>query len=759
MPNLPFRPPPVVSNKPRVPTPPPARRRRGAADSLADELRRLPWFGISAAVHVSLLAILAAMVVRRPPPETFSGVFEVGLYAERPSPVAAPPTPPKEAPPKDEPPPEVKPEPLPKETAEPAVTPPVTPPAVAPEREAATLKAAPLLEVPAAESPARDIFAARKPVARQEALRQWGGSPASERAVDEGLGWLHRHQDPGSGKWDDGDAQYKLAPGLTGLAVLAFLGKGHVHTGTGPYRDTVGRGIGYLLSIQSSDGRFGEPYLVGGERNNRYLMYHQAIATMALAEAHALTHDARLEDPIRRAVAFIQRAQQDGGGWDYGDLRTNRNDTSVTGWQVMALKSAHAAGFEIDWQVLFGIMRHLDLYTNSAGEVAYANRDPGTWRRGPGMAAVGMFCYQTLGWPRDSGLLVDQADLLLRNLPDWAKMNLNDPQDVANCLHTMYYWLYGSLALFNMGGHWWREWNVRLRDLLIAQQHREGERRGSWEPPARGFDAAGGRVYTTAIGVLNLEIYYRYLPFYRGGAFDAVDILEKASKARGLVSLRRRALRLLTAFSGERARDLLAEALDDPDPGARSIAQQALVDQRSERVVPHLIALLDAPTAFARTQAIAKLEAFGDARFAPHFTKALGDPEKVVRDRAALALRRVTGEAPTPPPQQTASPGSQATAEHGTGGEKARTEVRGKVLVVDPATPDAVVLDVGGDHAVQRGMRFEASRDGKVVAVLEAEKVEATLTVARVVERRDDDIQEGDTVKSLPEPAVSRVDK
>ncbi|MBM4033064.1 MAG: hypothetical protein FJ291_14955 [Planctomycetes bacterium] len=760
MPNLPFRPPRGVRETRRVRLDAARGQRPGELAAVASQLRRIPWFLISAIVHVCALIVIALLSGRRAvaPEEPLAYTFEVGLYAERPQPVEEPkpPEPPPEPPkPKPiEPVPEVKPEPEP-EPAPPA--PPKAPePPTPPVPEPASVKATPVVEVPGGREPARDIFASRTPAARAEAVKLWGGTPASERAVDSALEWLARKQEP-DGRWADGDPQLKLAPGLSALAVLAFLGKGHTQADDGPYRATVARGLRYLLSIQSAEGRFGEPYLAGGERNNRYLMYHQAIATMALAEAFAMTRDPELRDPVRRAIAFIERAQQDAGGWDYGDAPTGRNDTSVTGWQLMALKSAHAAGIEAGWPTLFGVMRHLDLNTSPAGEVVYANRDPGSWRRGPGMAAVGLFSYLALGWPRDASLLTQQADLLLKELPDWAEMNRNDPRDPASYLHTIYYWYYGTLALFQLGGHWWQQWNTHLRDLLVARQCREGDRKGSWDPPERGFDAAGGRVYATALCVLSLEVYYRYLPFYRSEAFSALDILEKTLAVRGSDATRRRALHLLVSFKDERAQGLLAAALADPDPATRATAQRVLVDQKSERVVPDLLRQLESLNALARMQAVSGLARFDAKRFIPQLVKALRDPDKVVRDRAIQSLRKLTGESFGFQADASADRREEAAAlwDRWLKGELAQPPpegIRGKILVLDQQAPDAVILDVGSDKAVRRGLRFEVLRDGKPIATLRAEKVDPTLTMARVLERRGDaPLREGDPVRSLPD--------
>jgi hypothetical protein len=716
-------------------------------------LRRVPWFAISAAVHTLLLLLLAALSVRPAiQEEQYAGAFEVSFYQDPAEKMAETVAPEADVAPQET---EPEPEPEPEPAREPV--PPVAPPEEPPDRPLPPAeKATTVAHVEGTGRPEANPFAARAGASRQEALRAYGGSPASERAVDAGLDWLRRHQDAVSGGWVDGDPQHRLTPALTGLALLAFLGRGHTHTNDGPYRAAVARGIACLRDAQTSHGRFGPAYEHGGRRYNPFLMYHQGIATLALAEAHALSGDHALASPVRRAVRFIERAQQAGGGWDYSDQRTGRNDTSVAGWQVMALKSAHAAGVHVEWQTLFDAMRHFHGFTRSTGEVVYADRKHGVGRRGPGMAAVGMLCRQMLGWPRDSDMLVRQADLLLEHMPDWSLMETNDPRRLHTYLHTTYYWYHGTLALFHMGGPWWDSWNVHLRDLLVARQVRSGERRGSWDPPKVGFDSVGGRVYMTAMSVLILEVYYRYLPFYRAGSFDAVDVLERAAKVHGLPTLRRRALEMLADFPSKRARSILAKALDDPDPAARAIARRTLVQTQPDEVVPALLADLDSDSVFARTQAIDALAQLGRRAFLPHFIRMLDDEERIVRLRAARALQTMTGERlgyhPDAPEEERLAAVRRWREWWDIESQPLPPEgIEGTVLVVDPRTPDSVVLDVGREQRVRRGLRFEVRRDDEVIAVIRADKIEPTLTVATVVERRAGDIREGDAVHSVPD--------
>jgi hypothetical protein len=80
-------------------------------------------------------------------------------------------------------------------------------------------------------------------------------------------------------------------------------------------------------------------------------------------------------------------------------------------------------------------------------------------------------------------------------------------------LPNLYYWYYGSLALFQLQDEAWRPWNAALQTELLSLQRKEGELAGSWDPNTV-WGGYGGRVYSTAMAALCLEVYYRYLPLY-----------------------------------------------------------------------------------------------------------------------------------------------------------------------------------------------------------------------------------------------------
>ena len=390
--------------------------------------------------------------------------------------------------------------------------------------------------------PTDNPLANRKRDKRRDVLRKFGGNHKTERAVADGLAWLAAHQRP-DGIWDRkgfdrlcpnhdrcgqtalGHISRNADVGLSALAALAFLGAGYTHE-EGKYADHLTKVFSYILAQQDVDGSF--------SAGSGFQMYNDAIATIAMAEAYDLTQDAVFKEPLERAIKHITRSQQVGGGWDYtDDTNTGRNDTSITGWVLMALKSAHAAGVAVPVSTRFRLIEHFDNATETGGRVWYANKrretlrplTPGVHRPyqrryGPAMVATGLFSRSAFGFKLDSAAAERQIELLLRELPSLDRLReQNSPG-----LHNEYYWYYGTLALFNVGGERWERWNRALRRTVMEYQERpvrkNGQRRhsyGSWPAFGRNWGKwgrTGGRIYATAINTLTLEIYYRYVPAY-----------------------------------------------------------------------------------------------------------------------------------------------------------------------------------------------------------------------------------------------------
>jgi hypothetical protein len=360
------------------------------------------------------------------------------------------------------------------------------------------------------------LYSQRNRARRKESASKFGGTDASERAVESSLRWLARHQSP-EGYWDAdayGSGQVKIDEnkndrqnagrnadtGLTALAVLAFLGASYTPE-EGQYADEVDRALGWLVNQQRFDG-----YL-GGDASHYAKMYCHGMATYALAEAYGMqsdpTTDTRLRRPLERAVKYILDAQnRRDGGWRYKPyFNRQKSDMSVFGWQLMALKSAEIAGIKIPE---FAKGKMVDfLQERSRGK----NKGKAGYRVGsnpsPAMTAEALFCKQMLGLTRRNAASKEAVEYLMQHLPRRSETNL-------------YYWYYGTLAMFQYGGKPWREWNESLRDQLVAAQRQTGDNAGSWDANGR-WGRYGGRVYSTALSTLCLEVYYRFLPLYQIG--------------------------------------------------------------------------------------------------------------------------------------------------------------------------------------------------------------------------------------------------
>lgn len=340
-------------------------------------------------------------------------------------------------------------------------------------------------------------------------VRSEGGTVESEKAVELGLEWIARHQRPDGG-WslDTRDAcKGSPCPGegpmmfsdaaATGMALLPMLGAGHTHKKPGRYQKTIERGLLWLVKMQRPSGEL----FTTGSRHTAF--YSHGIASMALCEAYGLTKDKRLRDPAQKAIFYINRSQNKvDGGWRY--VVAEPSDTSVVGWQIFAMRSAHLAGLEVNRSVLRRAREYLDRVAADPTGASYA------YMIGRGgsftMTAEGLVCRQLMGWPRDHPAMIAGSAAIAANLDESQERNI-------------YYWYYATQLLHNMRNKDWVRWNARVREGLIGMQTIGKEcDRGSWDPAEPQVDkwgAMGGRLYTTSLSLLTLEVYYRYLPLYR----------------------------------------------------------------------------------------------------------------------------------------------------------------------------------------------------------------------------------------------------
>lgn len=338
-------------------------------------------------------------------------------------------------------------------------------------------------------------IAARDPRVRVELIKQEGGTTLTEAAVARGLRWLAQQQQP-DGRWRlDGGVRSDSA--ATSLALLPFLGAGQTHL-SGRHKETVARGLRWLISNQKPDGD------LRADSAGNTGMYAHGQAALVLGEAFLMTGDEALRPPAQKAIDFIVGAQYSDGGWRYEPNqelagREQRGDTSVVGWQLMAMQSARAAKLSVPAETFELSSHFLDSVQRQDG--ALYGYQPGH-QPSAAMTAEALLCRIYLGWTKSDPPLMEGVRWLLENHPPAA--------DSPN----VYYWYYGTQALHHVGGAEWERWNFLMRDALVNTQETRGESAGSWAP--RGEHAsAGGRVYMTSLAVCTLEVYYRHLPIFR----------------------------------------------------------------------------------------------------------------------------------------------------------------------------------------------------------------------------------------------------
>lgn len=350
-------------------------------------------------------------------------------------------------------------------------------------------------------------FGGRGSGSRKALLGSGGGTKQSELAVAGALNWLARHQ-LSDGSWTltgfKSRCKDATCTGLgktderpsaaTAMALLPFLAFGQTHETKGPYRRTVAAGIRYLIANQRPDGDL----CMGGQ------MYDHGLAAIALCECYGMTSAKDVRGPAQAALNFIMAAQdRKGGGWRYHPGAPG--DTSVVGWQIMALKSGRMAYLNVNEAVFErtkDFLKSVSTNSNNGGLFTYM---PGAQTAAGSQAttAIGLLCQQYMGMSRNDPAMVEGTSYLMQKQPGKGK-------------HNIYYWYYATQVMHNQPGTDWDAWNRKMRRLLIDSQCKEGCAAGSWDPSVDDQWAdAGGRLMITSLSALTLEVYYRFLPLYK----------------------------------------------------------------------------------------------------------------------------------------------------------------------------------------------------------------------------------------------------
>jgi hypothetical protein len=332
-----------------------------------------------------------------------------------------------------------------------------------------------------------------------------------EQSIDRALAWLAKQQD------SDGsiDAPVSAQPAATSLAIMAFLSKGHI-PGEGPYGRMLEKAIDFVLRTQQPDGLLA--YSGGGayrSTSGKTANYNHAIAGLMLTEVYGMTDRSRaaqLKPAIVNAINFtrknqMQRKQSPGdeGGWRYLYNETwGDSDLSVTAWQLMFLRSAKNAEFDIPKQYIDDAVGYVERCWDERQGVFYYKKSGSDRRWSRGMVGAGILSLAMAG---------QHEKPIAQRAGDWL---LSYPfrgfgERVGSGDRFFYSTYYCSQAMAQLGGNYWKRFFPNLAAVLVRSQQSSGE----WPAEPQGSDKMFGNTYTTAMAVLSLTPPLQLLPVYQ----------------------------------------------------------------------------------------------------------------------------------------------------------------------------------------------------------------------------------------------------
>jgi hypothetical protein len=340
---------------------------------------------------------------------------------------------------------------------------------------------------------------------RQAFLEYYDGSAATEAAVDRGLQWLADHQ-RGDGSWSFNHEEVEQGEksanpgtlvdatiGPTALVLLPFLGANHTPR-QGAYRENVRGGIATLLTRIKATGNLYEP--------DAPQFPSHPLGTIALCEACTLYRDITIRAAAQRAVQFALLVQNDDGGWSFrinqAHQKPEPSHLLATGWYVAALSAGRRAGFPVPADALRKARQFIESCRSDDGTGFLTQ--PGNGNADRLATAVGFYSLMLLGADRDHHGLADYVAQLEKDGPSTRGEFLFD---------------FVATNLMRDYGLAWEGWNTAARDHLLASQGTAGAGLGSWYLASREWgNRQGGRLLTTALATLTLEVYYRRPPLY-----------------------------------------------------------------------------------------------------------------------------------------------------------------------------------------------------------------------------------------------------
>jgi hypothetical protein len=308
-------------------------------------------------------------------------------------------------------------------------------------------------------------------------------TPATRRAVEKGLDYLAKRK---SSDGSFGPGGYGKNVGVVGIIATAFLSHGDM-PGRGRRGEVVSDCLKYVLSHAKENGLINAADFAGYGP-----MYGHGFATLFLAEAFGMADSRGLRGVLSRAVKLLVDCQNEEGGWRYQPERIE-SDISVTICQMMALRAARNAGFEVPSGTIDRGLAYIRRCQNGDGGFIYQLTTSGEseFPRSAGAAAA------LYGAGLNEGPEIDGALAYLRK-------SLEGPAKNPATGHFWYGQYYAAQAWRRAGGEDWPKWYATIRDVILPLQQSDG----SWSDDI-------GSEYATAMACHFLQMPASYLPLFQ----------------------------------------------------------------------------------------------------------------------------------------------------------------------------------------------------------------------------------------------------
>jgi hypothetical protein len=228
-------------------------------------------------------------------------------------------------------------------------------------------------------------------------------------------------------------------------------------------------------------------------------MYGHGFAMMFLAEAYGMEQDTtrqtRIRKVLERGIALTGRSQSRDGGWLYTP-DSGGDEGSVTITQIQALRAARNAGVKVPKSVIDKSINYIEKSANKDGGIRYTARGGGSSR--PPITAAAVAVLYNAG---------EYENPVAYRCLEYLKKLTRGGKTSARVFsgHRFYSMLYMSQAMYLSSEENWNNYFPNVRDELVKTQAGNG----SW------MGDSVGTTYGTAIGLIVLQLPYRYLPIYQ----------------------------------------------------------------------------------------------------------------------------------------------------------------------------------------------------------------------------------------------------